>query len=421
MNARVLALAFGTFAVGTGTWLVSGIVGEVARGLSVSTGAAGQLLTVFAVAYALLSPVLVAATGRVARRRLLVAALVLFALANLLGALAPNYALLLASRVVAVLGAAVFTPVALGVGSGLVPAEGRGRALSAVMGGFTLAWVAGVPAGTLASDAFGWRASFALAAVLAALGAAAVAALIPTQGPVEGTGAPAGLKDRVFAATRPEVLVALSLTVLGLAASFSALTYARPLLEELTGFSAAGVSAAIFFFGLTGLLGTWFGGYAADRFDPTKVFAAIFVAEALSLAAVSVVAGQTTGGAAAIVGTAAALTAWGASSFAILPLNQYRLIAMSPDARSEVLSLNSSAIYLGQGLGGVLGALTLAHASLAGLGWAGAACAAAGLIVLLLGPGPDGRPGAVPPDARDEDLARQPEAAGQAAKKAGAR
>jgi MFS transporter, DHA1 family, inner membrane transport protein len=90
-SLRVPVLAFATFAVGTGTFIVTGLLGGVARDLSVSVGTAGHLVTVFAFAFALLSPVLVAATAHVQRRRLLVTALALFALANAAAAVAPTF------------------------------------------------------------------------------------------------------------------------------------------------------------------------------------------------------------------------------------------------------------------------------------------------------------------------------------------
>ncbi len=90
MSLRVFVLALATFATGTGTFIVAGLLGGVAEALSVSVGTAGHLVTVIAVAYAALSPILVAMTGRVARRRLLVAALILFAAANAGAAVAPR-------------------------------------------------------------------------------------------------------------------------------------------------------------------------------------------------------------------------------------------------------------------------------------------------------------------------------------------
>src|SRR3712207_725135 len=156
-SLRILVLALATFAVGTGTFIVTGLLGGVARDLSVSVGTAGHLVTVFAIAFALLSPVLVAATAHVGRRRLLVSALALFALANAAAALAPTFSLLLLSRVAAAGLAAICTPVAVATAAQLAPPEHKGRALSVTIGGISVAWVVGVPSGAVIVDDLGWR------------------------------------------------------------------------------------------------------------------------------------------------------------------------------------------------------------------------------------------------------------------------
>lgn len=101
MNLRVLVLTLATFAIGTGTFVVTGLLGSVAGDFSVSIESAGYLVTVFAVAYAVGSPILVTLTERVPRRWLIVAALALFALANGAAVVAPSFGMLLASRVAA--------------------------------------------------------------------------------------------------------------------------------------------------------------------------------------------------------------------------------------------------------------------------------------------------------------------------------
>jgi predicted MFS family arabinose efflux permease len=127
VNLRVLVLTLGTFAIGTGTFVVTGILGGISEELSVSVSAAGYLVTVFAVAYAVGSPILVAATGRMARRRLLVAALILFALANGAGRACTDVLVALGARVLAALGAAVLTPVAGAVASNSLRASREAR------------------------------------------------------------------------------------------------------------------------------------------------------------------------------------------------------------------------------------------------------------------------------------------------------
>ncbi|MFC5661510.1 MFS transporter [Kitasatospora misakiensis] len=145
---RLLLLALGTFAVGTDTMVMAGILGPIADDLGVSVTAAGQLVTVFALGYALLAPPLAALTARWPRRRLLLTALAVFGAANALSALAPSYGTLLATRVLAAAGAALYTPTANAVATTLVTPERRGRALATVLGGMTVATALGVPLGT---------------------------------------------------------------------------------------------------------------------------------------------------------------------------------------------------------------------------------------------------------------------------------
>jgi predicted MFS family arabinose efflux permease len=381
VNFRILVLASGTFAIGTGTFVITGILGEVARDLSVSVGSAGYLITIFAVVYALGSPVLVAATGGLERRRLLVGALCLFALANAAAAFAPTFLWLLGARGLAACGAAILTPVAAAVASELAPPGYEGRSLSFVMGGLSVAWVFGIPLGTVVGDHFGWRASFLLVTVLSAIAALGVRALLPpVEFPMQG-----GLRSRLAAGKRPTVLVALLITALGVAAGFVVLTYIRLLLEGLTAFGLGGVGVLLLMFGLAAVAGTALGGIAADRWGYGASMFTMLSVLPLSLLCFSLLFGARAGSFAAIAGTAAALAVWSVAGFAIIPLQQYRLVKVAPNDQDAVLSLNASAIYLGQGMGSGLGSLVLAHGSLSYLGGAGALCAAAALAVLTLG------------------------------------
>jgi len=381
VNFRILVLASGTFAIGTGTFVVTGVLGDVARDLSVSVGSAGYLITIFAVVYALGSPVLVATTGGVERRQLLVGALWLFAFASGAAAFAPSFFWLLGARGLAACGAAVLTPVAAAVASELAPPGHEGRSLSLVMGGLSVAWVFGIPLGTVVGDRYGWRASFLLVAILSAVAALGVRALLPpVEAPTQGD-----LRSRLAASRRPAVLVALSVTALGVAAGFVVLTYVRPLLEGLTGFGSSGIGVLLLLFGLAAVAGTAFGGIAADRWGYGASMFAMLLILPLSLLCFSLLFAARSDSFATIAGTGAALAAWSVAGFAIIPLQQYRLVKVAPDDQDAVLSLNASAIYLGQGTGSGVGSLVLAHGSLPYLGGFGALCAAAALTVLTLG------------------------------------
>jgi MFS transporter, DHA1 family, inner membrane transport protein len=379
-NLRVIVLALASFAVGTGVFVVAGLLDGLAKEFSVPLGTAGQMVAVYALAYALLSPVLVTVTARLPRRRLLVGVLSLFALSNLAAALAPTFSLLLASRVAAASFAGICAPVVAAVATGLVAPEHRGRALSVVMSGVSLSWVVGVPAATLISEHFGWRAGFVLVSALAAVAAVGVGVLLPAI----GGSAPSGrFGSRLAVVRRPAVLVTLAVTVLAMVAAFVVLTYVRALLEGLAGLQAGGVASMLLLFGLAGTAGSVFGGLGADRFGYRTTVVTVLMLLALSLCAFSVLAAIGAPFVAPVA--AAALAAMAVAGFSLAPVQQYRLIRVAPDERSEVLALNEVASDLGQGLGAVLGSLVLQQASSGSLGWAGATCAAAALLLSFLG------------------------------------
>ena len=213
--------------------MFAGLLGEVAEDLSVSVGNAGQLITLYAIVYAVGSPVLVRLTGAVARRRLLIVSLAVFAAANVVVVLS-SIGPLLASRVVATCAAAVFAPTMAVVAAIMATPEKRGRALATVTGGLTIAFAFGIPVGTLVGEYLGWRAGFVLVGVLGAFALAGIAALLPV---IENP-PPVSLRDRMLAVEQPAVVTALGLTAIGLGSGFVVFTYVDPLLGDLTSWGA---------------------------------------------------------------------------------------------------------------------------------------------------------------------------------------
>jgi predicted MFS family arabinose efflux permease len=375
---RILVLSVGSFAVGTGTFVVTGVLTDIAEDLSVSVANAGLLVTVFAVTFAVGSPILVSSASGVGRRRLLVGALVLFTLANVAAALAPSFSVLLGARVVAACGAAIFTPVASAVAASLAPPELRGRALSVRTMGVNIAWLVGVPLGTVVGGYYGWRTSFVMVAALAMIAALGVRSLLPA---VEAS-ARGGFLSNLTVVKRGAVVAGLGLTVLALMASFVVLTYVRPMLENLTHFDTEGVGLMLAVFGLASIPGTLLGGYVADRWGYRVSMIAVLAVLSVSLFSFSLLSSAQAGSVLAVLGTGAALVAWSVAAFAFLPLQQYSLIEVAPEAQNTVLALNASAIQAGQGIGAGLGALALYYGSVGGLGWVGALCAVGAFATL---------------------------------------
>ncbi|MEU3567229.1 MFS transporter [Kitasatospora sp. NPDC036755] len=368
-----LVLALGTFAVGTDAFVVAGFLPAMAADLRVTPATAGQSITVFAAAYAVLSPVLATLLARLPRRTLLVAALTTLGVANLGSALAPDAAVLLATRVLAAAGAAAYTPNAGAVGASLVRPELRARALAVVIGGLTVATALGVPLGNAASHWFGWRTALGLVAGLCLLVAAALRASMP---PLPGN-ARVPLRTRLAVLRRPAVLTVLPLTVLGMAASYTAYAYSVPVLGAV-GVPEGSALWMLLLYGLGAVAGNLAAGWATDRWSSTTVLTAGYATMAAALAVLAGLAASRTG-AVPLVGLLVLL--WGASSWCQTPPQQHRLIGVAPQEAPLVVSLNSSAIYAGIGLGTVLGGATLGSGAAVVYGL-GAGIAALALLFL---------------------------------------
>jgi DHA1 family inner membrane transport protein len=367
---RTLILALGTFAVGTDAFILTGFLPDTAASLGVSTATAGLAVTVFAAAYALLSPVLASATARVPRGALLVTALLVLAAGNLASALAPTFAVLLAGRIVAAMGDATYTHNAGAVAAALVRPEVRARALAVVIGGLTIATALGVPLGDLVGQWLGWRSALVAVAVMCLIVAAGAAALVPHL-----PGDPhVPLRTRLSVLRNRSVVAVLPLTILGMAAAYVVYAYSVPALAAL-GIGASSTAWVLSLYGVGAVAGNLSSGYATDRWGAARVLTVGYLVMAAALAIMGVLAVTRTS-APLLVGVLAA--AWGAASWCQTPAQQHRLIGAAPQEAGLVVALNASCIYVGIGAGTLLGGITAAS------GATTMYCTGAGLAVAAL-------------------------------------
>src|SRR4051812_19148389 len=209
---QLVCLAMGAFAIGTESYALAGLLPALSTDLHVTIAIAGQLVTAFALAYALGSPLLAVATAEVDRRLILFGSMGAFGIFNILAALAPTYAILFVARIGMALAAGTFMPAASAYAVAIAPLERRGRALSIIYSGLTFATVIGVPAGILIGGRFGWRMIFFGAAGLALVALAGMVLNLRRVPQAVG----ASLAERIAIARRPEVLNALTITVVAL-------------------------------------------------------------------------------------------------------------------------------------------------------------------------------------------------------------
>ncbi|YCK32780.1 MFS transporter [Actinomadura sp. ATCC 39365] len=341
MSSRLYPLAAGNFAIGTGMFVTAGLLTPISADLRISTSAAGQLMTVFALAYAVLSPLLAALTARLSRKRLLLLALAVFVAGNVLTALAPTYPLVMATRVVAAAGAAMFTPTASGVANVLTSPDRRGRALALVMGGLSVSSAVGVPLGTWLGSVSGWRATIWLVVGLGVIGFAGVAALVPdVRVAVSGR-----LGERFAPLADRRVLVVLVTQLLMFGAGFTAYTYIGSLFD-------LPLPAVLWAWGLGGIVGNQLGGRLTDAYGPRRMVLIGLAASTVFLALIPV----------ANLALPIALVwafLWGALGWLIAPAQQFRTVAAVPDNVPIGLGLLSSAQYVGLFAAGIAGGVAL--------------------------------------------------------------
>jgi DHA1 family inner membrane transport protein len=372
----LLWLTLGAFAIGTEGFMIAGLLPALARDLNVSLPATGHLVTAFSLAYAVGAPVMAVLTAGLERRRLLAIAMAAFSAANLLAALAPGYAELLAARLLLALSAASFMPAASGYAAALGGTERRGRALSVVTNGLTLAIIAGVPLGVLVGEGFGWRATFLGVAGLAAV--SLVGILVGTPSQPHGT--TASLGERLALTKRSDMMAILVTSVLTVAGTFTVYTYLGVFLANVAGIGPRGLALVLFGFGLASAAGTRLGGTMADQWGPGHT--AIVGGGLTVLAYLILSLGVMLEPARAMFALLPAILLWGLASWSLMTAQQARLVALIPNLASVSLSLNSSAIYLGSATGAAVGALVIADGGVTRLGWVAAGFSVAALLAV---------------------------------------
>jgi predicted MFS family arabinose efflux permease len=371
-------LTLGAFAIGTEGFMIAGLLPILARDLNVGLPAAGHLVTAFSLAYAIGAPVMAVLTAGLERRRLLTIAMAGFTLGNLLAALAPDYAALLAARLLLALSAASFMPAASGYAVALGGPKRNGRALSMVTNGLTLAIIAGAPLGVLVAQGFGWRATFFGVAGLSAFSLLGILTGLPRRPP----GVTAGLGERLALGKRGDILGVLLTSVLTVAGTFSVYTYLGVFIAGVAGFGPQALVPVLLGFGLASAIGTHLGGSAADRWGARGTV--IVGGELVLLAYLALSLSAAFGPAWVMPVMLPAILLWGLASWGLITAQQARLVALAPALAPVSLSMNSSAIYLGSAMGAAAGALVIADGATERLGWVAAGFALAALLSVLL-------------------------------------
>jgi predicted MFS family arabinose efflux permease len=355
------ALMFGNFVIGCGVMAVAGTLNDIARSLEVSVALAGQLIAIAAATMAFGAPLLAGWVAGFDRRRLLALALLWYGAGHALSTLAPGYAALWPLRAVTMLAAAVYTPQAAAAIGFMTPARERGRAITFIFLGWSVASVLGMPLSAWLGETYGWRIAFDAIAALA-LGAAVWVYLAMPDGV-----RPAALSLQAWKGvlTNPVLMAMVLVTALFGAAQFTLFSYFTPYFKLALGATTGEITLLLAWFGACGLIGNVAVSRAIDRTGPD-----IAVTLAMLLIALSMLLWPLGTGFASM---AAVLAPWALGCFSSNSSQQARLSIAAPALAPALMALNTSAIYLGQAAGAASGGWLIAHAGYAPLHWFGLA------------------------------------------------
>ncbi|MGE6574995.1 MFS transporter [Paenibacillus xylanexedens] len=360
---KIYVLALVSFLVGTSEYVIAGILDRIADTMNISLIAAGQLITIFSLVYALGTPVIIALTSRWDRRKLLLYFLGLFVVANVLAYLLPGYGLFVAARVLMALGAGVVVVTALTVASQIAAEGKQASAIATVITGFTASLIVGVPLGRLVAASWDWKLVFAGIAVLGILAMLVIAAAVP-------------LKKQLSLLKQPRIVLALLVTFFWLGGYSIAYTYISPYLVSVSGMSEALLSSALLAFGIASLIGSKVGGFSADRWGVKRTLITGMTLHIVSLVLLNITASSH-------LAVFLVLILWSFAAWSSGPTQQYNLVTMAPESSGIMLSLNSSVMQLAMAAGAGIGGIAVSSVSLSSITWIGAVGVAVAVIIVI--------------------------------------
>ncbi|MCG2593370.1 MFS transporter [Ramlibacter sp. XY19] len=362
LPAVLWPLLFGNFVIGSGVMVVPGTLNEISSGLEVSVATAGQLISAGALLMCIGAPAFAAVVAGWDRRRLLAVAMVWFALLHLACAFAPSFGWLIALRVLALVSPAVFTPQAAACVGLLVPPAQRGRAITFIFLGWSVASVLGMPLGAWLGGTFGWRSAFGAVAAMSLVSAAWVWRAMP-----DGIQPPALSMQAWRETFRSKALMtAVLVTVLYAAGQFVQFSYFAPWFKQALGATPGQLSLYFMWFGAWGLLGNVLMTRYIDRLGAGRSVMIGIALMALGLACFGL-------GASGFALAAVVVIPWALGCFSSNSAQQARLVGIAPALASASVALNSSALYAGQAIGAASGGWLISHGGMDWLHWAGLA------------------------------------------------
>ncbi|MEH7482416.1 MFS transporter [Neobacillus drentensis] len=357
-TAKIYILALISFLVGTSQPIISGILDKMADALGVSIGAAGQLITVFSLAYAIGTPILLVLTAKMERRKLLIYALFVFIVGNLLSVIVPGYGLFIIARIIMALSTGVAVVTILNIAAKIAPANKKASSIATVVMGFTASLIIGVPIGRFITSTYGWKFVFIGTAILVLLVIFIVLNTIPKM----NGDASIPLTRQIAMFKEPKIALALSITFFLMTGYGILFTYLSPFLVKNVGMSDSLVSITLLVLGVASLFGSKLGGLSADKRGVIFTLKKGLLVNVTSLVVLSFISHS-------IIAVFVLLTVWSFAGWSSGATQQYNLATLSPESSDVLLGLNQSMMQFGFAAGAGFGGIIVGQISLSSITW----------------------------------------------------
>lgn len=366
------------FILGMSEFIIVGIINDLAGTFHVGISSIGFLVTMFAVVYALVTPILTILVGEHRLKRVMLLLLTVFTISNFMTAIANSFFLLSLSRVLNAIVAGITVSIAITFAAVIAPREKRAWLISWVFSGYSVASVFGVPIGTWISDKFGWRWAFWLI-ILISIGITMMFMMSLPGDIRQGKSKSLGEQFSLFKDKR--ILLGICLPILNLGGVYVVYTYLRPIITTGLHFPTGFVTPFLFVFGLASLFSNQYSGRLANR-DGLKSMVTVFIIQAAAMLGISLLFGFPWA-------SLSALIIMGLTMYLLNSPMQIFYLAVAEQDYPQSMVLASSLISIfnnvGIAVGSATGGLLVNNLGLKSLGYSGAAYMifALGILIVL--------------------------------------
>ncbi|QIM68855.1 sugar transporter [Basfia succiniciproducens] len=369
---RVIVMAFAAFVFNTTEFVPVALLSDIADSFQMPVSNTGLMITIYAWIVSLCSLPCMLMTAKLERRRLLISLFILFIASHILSAFAWNYEVLLIARAGVALTHSIFWSITAALTIRIAPKNKKTQALGLLALGSSLAMVLGLPLGRIIGQAFGWRTTFTLIGVFAALILILIVRLLPKI-PSQNAGS---LKSLPVLARRPMLITLYIFTILVISAHFTAYSYIEPFMIQISRVSANTATAVLLIFGVSGV-------FASVLFS--RLYRIAPIKFLLSSVAILTLALICLYGVSGISGAIFALVfIWGVAISALSLAMQMKVLQLAPDATDVATAIYSGIYNIGIGGGALIGNQVMQHLGLANIGYVGAVLGAVSIIWFIL-------------------------------------